>query len=131
MDKNLILEAWARYRPAAGLEEEQEPQRDIKSILGNFMKKMILGVKQNSYNGDDVPNEKETSQGMHQEMQVFLNTVLDNEGYLDAEEEGYRDIENGDEAEVFKDVPEEEVQLIEDFLEKFVLINESSTSTRE
>ena len=73
------------------------------------MKKMILGVKQKSYNGDDAPNGKETSQRMHQEMQEFLNTVLDNEGYLDQEEDGFRDIENGDEAEVFKDVPEEEV----------------------
>lgn len=57
--------------------------------------------------------------------------MLENEGFLDDVEEGYRDVENGDESEVFKNVPEEEVQLIEDFLEKFVLINESSTSTRE
>jgi len=68
---------------------------------------------------------------MQKEMQGFLNTVLENEGFLDDEKEGYIDVENGDESEVFKNVPEEEVQLIEDFLEKFVLINESSTSTRE
>ena len=32
---------------------------------------------------------------------------------------------------MFHDVPEEEIQLIEDFLDKFVFMNDSSTSGRE
>ncbi len=74
------------------------------------MKKMILGVKQKEYKEDDkLVNGKEFERLREIQMQDFLTDILNKEGEFDTEEDAFLDIENGDNAEVFKNVPEEEV----------------------
>ncbi len=59
MDKSLIIEAWARYRPSSNENSPRSPvnmvnknggKRDIQVIYGDrFMKRLIGGVKQKNY----------------------------------------------------------------------------------
>ena len=73
MDKSLILEAWARYRPGNNnVEAEEEPEsvqnRSIHDVLGGpFMKKMLMGVKQKMYQTrDEVVNGREDAEKQSQ-----------------------------------------------------------------
>ena len=55
MDKSLIMEAWARYRPSSKenspvIKTGREGQRDIKQIYGEqFMSNLMAGIKQKVY----------------------------------------------------------------------------------
>jgi hypothetical protein len=58
MEKELIVEAWTKYRPSSkenSLREGASPKRrDIQEIYGeSFMLKLMQGIKQKKYRGKD------------------------------------------------------------------------------
>ena len=113
MSKNLIIEAWAKYRPSS-IENTPFPQdlspvspkrRNVVEIYGDeFLQKLLKGVK----------SKKQSEGGFKNEVDKIL---VDN---------GQDDGEESDNAA--SKIPDDELQLIEEFLDKFIFTSGSSTS---
>jgi hypothetical protein len=151
MEKSLIIEAWGRYRPSskensprsAANNLNRQQKRDIQVIYGEvFMKRLMVGVKQKVYlskeerlNGAGDGKNEEKIQEQLNELLMGGDTIKkakidgdDDEEQLS--EDGFgRD--NFEEDAALLNIPEEEVQLIEDFLDKFVFISDSSSSREQ
>ena len=90
-------------------------KRDIQDIYGEaFLGRLLAGIKQKKYRGkDEKVNEDE-------KLKQHLTSLLVGGG---------KQVNPDDEEEEDdKKIPEEEIQLIEDFLDKFVFITDSTTS---
>jgi hypothetical protein len=117
MEKSLIIEAWTRYRPNS---KDNSPRdgnnvrkRDIHEIYGEaFIQKLLANVKQKKYAGKDQKITEDDKLKQHL-TNLLVGTKMtaqpeDDEGPLK--------------------VPEAELHLIEDFLDKFIFISDSSTT---
>lgn len=151
MDKTLILEAWARYRPSS---KENSPvnkgqlnsKRDIKVIYGEqFVSKLMTGIKQKVYLTKEEKLNGAGDEVVDSQLKKQLNALIignnnsPQKNYEEAgeeEEDGNPKIKLNQMAEqddffVNRNIPEEEVQLIEDFLDKFIFVGDSSSTSRE
>ncbi len=96
-------------------------KKDINEIYGEqFLQRLLAGIKQKKYRGR---NEKQTDDD---KLKQHLTSLL-----VGGKQPGLL-IQQDDEDEIDrKKIPEEEIQLIEDFLDKFVFISDSSTSKEQ
>lgn len=128
LDKTLIIEAWSKYRPSSKENSPRENQavispkkRDIQDIYGEaFLSRLLAGIKQKKYRGKD----ERAAATEDEKLKQHLTSLLVNGG---------KQLQNidVDEDEDEKKIPEEEIQLIEDFLDKFVFITDSTTSKEQ
>lgn len=121
MDKALIIEAWTKYRPSSkenspGGDGNMSPKKkDIQDIYGEqFLMKLMQGVKQKKYRGkkDRISEDDKLKQHL---TNLLVAGGVKNHTPM---EDFYPDVR----------IPEAEFHLIEDFLDKFIFIGESSTS---
>jgi len=119
MDKALIIEAWTKYRPSSKEGSPREggfspKRRDIQEIYGEgFMSKLMQGIKQKKYRGKDQKISDDDKLKQH-----LTNLLVG----------GKATVQYDDESDYGGKIPEAELHLIEDFLDKFIFVTDSSTS---
>eukprot|EP00347_Sterkiella_histriomuscorum_P019128 403342842 len=135
IDKLLIIEAWARYRPkqAQILDEKINDEkmklkaqpRDLDKIFGEkFIQRIMQGVKQKFYQGKEFDLNIEELRKMYkiQRQQRGHNNDLD---YVKD------NLKDDFDSMSIRDIPREEMTLIETFLDKFIFIQIGSSSKTE
>lgn len=139
MEKNLIIEAWGRYRPSSkdnsprGGVSGQNKKKDIQTVFGEgFLRRLISSVKQKTYlSKAERLNGAREGEFAKNKIQEQLNTLL-LQGELKKDEDASDDGANMDDDDTaLANIPEEEVQLIEDFLDKFIFLNDASSSKEQ
>jgi len=121
IEKSMLLEAWAKYRPSSqgatpegGSSPVSVRRKDVGDIYGeNFMSRLMAGAKGKQKLEDNMLDYQ-------RQVTNHLNSLLMNRG---------RSQEDGD---IFaqRHIPDEEIHLIEDFLDKFIFVGDAS-STKE
>ncbi len=116
IDKELIIQAWVRYRPDSGANSPADggaspispKKKDISQIYGQlFLKKLLVGIKALK-DGNESPAKGGADA-----------TFKDAAALLGEDDDIDKDLSN---------VPDEEMQLIEEFLDKFVFLTDAGSS---
>lgn len=106
----MIIEAWAKYRPPEDKKSDKQQKRtDFNDIYGeDFTYKLINGIKMKKLNQEDGDHKN------NKERQNWDATIID----------------HSKKHEIFniKEIPLEELNLIEDFLSRFIFVSGGITS---
>ena len=116
IEKSLIMEAWAKYRPPSiqqspdGSIIKQKRKKDLSELFGhNFIQKLLHGIKHKVYRGK--------RDFLSQEQQL-----LNNKSKLEKMLWQYNRLDQENDDMNFMKIPKEEIHLIDHFLEKFIFV---------
>ena len=98
--------------------------KDISQIYGEtFMNKLLGGIRQKKYRGKDTAVNEDDKLKQH-----LTSLLIGGKPTLDLHVPEEEEVDGFSKQ---RKIPEEEVQLIEDFLDKFVFISETTTSKEQ
>lgn len=151
MDKSLIKQAWAKYRPdsalpspSSGVKPINPPPQPIKDrsdlnqVFGQaFIDKLLKGLKQRLYRGRmdfDYEEQKKRHKQMMEQQRKRMGRGKDEEDEHNVQFRNdfmVREILVDEDPLQKKYIPPEELQLVDDFLNKFIFIAVGGSTSKD